>query len=257
VVRNFASCALDVPSCENPSAMPTICPGVDYDTVAREWRCKWSEDSDKASLQELQKALTEAMPKISTEGNPRDVRRIVCGSCKDFKVVMSLPADKFSAWEEKKFAPEEEFLETIKKIKGVSAVETQTYTTMPVKKPPPPPKLKKARTGKIGKLNPDSKGFTIEGNLMDAPKAVEGKPGFFEVTLGDASGKVTCSLKDFQVEAIKGAKAAIFRNAKVLMVGGHIRLTVDKWGKVESSDDVVETVGDKNVSETEFELVKA
>lgn len=34
--------------------------------------------------------------------------------------------------EAKKFAPEEEFLKAVKSIPGVSQVETQTYTIMPV-----------------------------------------------------------------------------------------------------------------------------
>jgi len=238
--------------------MPTICPGVEFSTIAREWRCKWSADNDKASLEALQKELNGIMSKVGAVANLRDVRRIVCGDCNDFKVVMSMPADKFPEWEEKKFAPEEEFLEAIKKIAGVSKVETQTYTTMPVKVTPPP-KLKKARTFNISKLNPDTKGMTCEGNILDEPKEVETAKGtkVFEVMIGDASGKVVCSLKDTQVEAIKGAKAAIFRNAKVIMVKGHVRLTVDKWGKVESSENVIETVGDKNMSDTEFELVKS
>jgi len=236
--------------------MPSICPGVEFTTIAREWRCKWSADNDKASLEALQKALNAINPKVGAVVGLRDVRRIVCGSCFDFKVVMSMPADKFPAWEEAKFSPEEEFLDTIKKIAGVTSVETQTYTTMPVNFTPPP-KLKKARHFNISKLNPDSKGITIEGNVIGEPKEVETSKGnkVYEVTIGDSSGTVICSLKDFQKDALKGAKAAIVRNAKVIMVKGHVRLTADKWGKVESSDNVAETVGEKNVSETEFELV--
>lgn len=126
-----------------------------------------------------------------------------------------------------------------------------------VKVAPGGPKLKKARTFQIGKLKPDSKGFTVVGKVLDEPKEVEGKRDakFFEVTIGDASGQVVCSMKDFQIEAIKGAKVAVFRNASVRMIKGHIRIVVDKWGKVEKSDTEVESVGEKNVSETEFELV--
>jgi len=237
--------------------MPSVCPGVEYDTIAREWRCKWSADDDKKSLAELQKTLEEVMPKVAAVKGLRDTRRIVCGSCNDFKVVMSLPADKFSAWEETKFEPEAEFLDAIKKIKGVTAVETQTYTTMPVRYKPPP-KLKKARSFNIAKLNPDSKGFTLQGSIVGEPTEVDpkGASKLYEVTVGDDTAKVICSLKEDQKDALKGAKAAVLRNARVIMVKGHIRVAVDKWGKVEASDEAVEKVGEKNVSETEFELVK-
>jgi hypothetical protein len=47
-------------------------------------------------------------------------------------VIISLPADKFGAWEQKKFAPEEDFLASLKSIPGISTLETQTYTIMPV-----------------------------------------------------------------------------------------------------------------------------
>lgn len=237
--------------------MPTVTSGVEFDTIAREWRCKWSEDNDKKSLQELQAALLEAMPKINETAGTR-TQRVVCGGCHDFKVITTMKADKFPKWEESKFAPEEEFLETIKKIAGVSAVETQTYTIMPVRYTPPP-KLKKPKVWQIGRLNPDSKSFNIEAQILDEPKEVEtkGASKIREVTIGDASGKIVVSLREGQsVEAV--GKVCMFRNASVQMVKGHMRLSVDKWGKIDpSTDTTIESVGDKNVSETEFELVKS
>ena len=112
--------------------MTVITEGVEFDTIAREWRCKWSSDDDKKSLQELQKALDEAKDEIKKVDGVLKVQRIVCGGCLDFKVVISLPESKFGDWEKASFAPEESFLEKIKKIDGVSVVETQTYTLMPV-----------------------------------------------------------------------------------------------------------------------------
>ncbi|MGK3736348.1 MAG: hypothetical protein ACI8RD_002209 [Bacillariaceae sp.] len=111
--------------------MVTITEGVEFDTVAREWRCKWSGDDDKKSLQELQKVLEESKAEIKKIDGAK-VQRIVCGGCLDFKVVISLPESKFGDWEGKSFAPEESFLEKIKKIDGVTLVETQTYTLMAV-----------------------------------------------------------------------------------------------------------------------------
>jgi hypothetical protein len=113
------------------TTMVTITDGVEFDTVAREWRCKWSGDDDKKSLQELQKVLNESKAEIKKIDGAK-VQRIVCGGCLDFKVVISLPESKFGDWEGKGFAPEESFLEKIKKIDGVTLVETQTYTLMAV-----------------------------------------------------------------------------------------------------------------------------
>merc|ERR1719336_3438595 len=112
--------------------MPTIAEGVDFDVVAREWRCKWSADNDKKSLQETQAALNAVLEKVKGVDGCLGVQRIVCGGCKDFKVITSLPADKFGAWEEAKFAPEADFLEKLGAIEGITDIETQTYTIMPM-----------------------------------------------------------------------------------------------------------------------------
>jgi len=141
----------------------TIAEGVEFDKIAREWRCKWSADDDKKSLVEAQKALESVLPDVKKVDGVISVERVVCGGGLDFKVVTTLPgkfwvattgdaaieqsgkflaelcltlrrlwiplqADKFGAWEEKKFAPEEKFLEKLDGIDGVTFVETQTYT---------------------------------------------------------------------------------------------------------------------------------
>lgn len=112
--------------------MVTITEGVEFDTIAREWRCKWSADNDKKSLVELQKVLDETKAEIKAIDGVKSVQRVVCGGCLDFKVVVALPEPKYGAWSEGGHAPEAAFLEKIKKIDGVSVVETQTYTLMPV-----------------------------------------------------------------------------------------------------------------------------
>ena len=110
--------------------MVAITEGVEFDTIAREWRCKWSADSDKKSLQEAQKLLNEVLPTIMGLDGVKGVQRVVCGGCLDFKLITSLPIEKFKAWEVKEFAPEADFLEKLKKIDGISSVETQTFTLM-------------------------------------------------------------------------------------------------------------------------------
>jgi hypothetical protein len=112
--------------------MGTIAEGVEFDTVAREWRCKWSPDNDKKALVEAQKALKEVIADIQKVDGFKKTDRVVCGGCMDFKVITSLSAEKFGAWTEANFAPEEAFLQKLRAIEGISMVETQTYTIMPV-----------------------------------------------------------------------------------------------------------------------------
>ena len=112
--------------------MITITEGVEFDTIAREWRCKWSADDDKKSLQEAQKLLNSVLDEIKAVDGVKEVQRVVCGGCLDFKVITSLPAAKFKEWEGAGFAPEESFLEKLKAIEGISVVETQTFTLMPM-----------------------------------------------------------------------------------------------------------------------------
>lgn len=58
---------------------PTVAEGVDFDTVAREWRFKWSPDDDKASLVEAQKVLDEMLDQVKAVDGVKSVERIVCG----------------------------------------------------------------------------------------------------------------------------------------------------------------------------------
>merc|ERR1712224_496618 len=107
--------------------------GVKFDNIAREWRLKWSEDSDKASLAKVQVALDSALAEVSSVEGVGSIQRVVCGGCHDFKVITKLSAAAFADWEKASFAPEAEFLAVVKAIPGVSTVETQTYTLEEVK----------------------------------------------------------------------------------------------------------------------------
>ena len=66
--------------------MIKITDGVEFDTVAREWRCKWSNDSDNASLTSAQKVLDEYLATVKAVDGVKAVQRVVCGGCLDFKV---------------------------------------------------------------------------------------------------------------------------------------------------------------------------
>lgn len=55
--------------------MQTITTGVEFDTIAREWRCKWSGDDDKKSLQEAQKALEGILEEVKKTDGVKSVSR--------------------------------------------------------------------------------------------------------------------------------------------------------------------------------------
>ena len=112
--------------------MSKVTEGVEFDTIAREWRCKWSADDDKKSLQEAQKILEGALADLKALEGFRSCQRVVCGGCLDFKVITAVASDKFGAWSDAKFAPEEDFLAKLQAIDGITQVETQTYTLMPM-----------------------------------------------------------------------------------------------------------------------------
>ena len=112
--------------------LKTIANGVQFNTIAREWRMKWSPENEKQSLSNAQNELVKIKNDLKSLTGLKSVQRIVCGGCHDFKVIVSLDADKWADWEKTKFQPEERFLSAIKNIKGISQVETQTYTIMPV-----------------------------------------------------------------------------------------------------------------------------
>jgi hypothetical protein len=108
--------------------IPSIAPGVEYNTLVREWRCNWSEEGNKASLVTCQIALESILEDVEEIPGFQGIERIVCGSCLEFKVAVSLDAGAFDAWKKDKFTPEKDFLDMLGVIDGISSIETQTYT---------------------------------------------------------------------------------------------------------------------------------
>mmetsp|Transcript_52174 Transcript_52174/g.163607 ORF Transcript_52174/g.163607 Transcript_52174/m.163607 type:complete len:110 (+) Transcript_52174:385-714(+) len=100
---------------------------VKFSNLAREWRCKWSTDAEKAPPFAAQSKLEEALGQMKAIKGA-SVQRLVCGGCLDCKVVTKLPAPAFGTWEKERFAPEAAFFEGLEAIPGINAVETQTYT---------------------------------------------------------------------------------------------------------------------------------
>ena len=79
---------------------------------------------------------------------------------------------------------------------------------------------------------------------------------FATCVLGDAKGCISFYAKNEQLELIKEGATVTLRNAHANVFKEHIRLEVDKWGKIEKSN---ENIGDvnttNNLSEVAYELV--
>mmetsp|Transcript_21324 Transcript_21324/g.29330 ORF Transcript_21324/g.29330 Transcript_21324/m.29330 type:complete len:95 (+) Transcript_21324:25-309(+) len=93
---------------------------------------KWSEDNDKASLKKVQELINNVLDQVKAVDGVKGVQRIVCGGCHDFKIIVSVEAGKFGAWQETGFAPEADFLASVGEVEGITTVETQNYTIAPL-----------------------------------------------------------------------------------------------------------------------------
>lgn len=86
-------------------------PGILYDTVAREWRCKVHSREGLGVAQQAWKdwaRITSEIPGVVR------VQRLCCGTCLDFRIVVSMRADAYPAWKERGHYPESEFLSSLR-----------------------------------------------------------------------------------------------------------------------------------------------
>ena len=56
------------------------------------------------------------------------VQRFCCGTCLDYKIVVSMREDAYDEWAARKHHPEGLVLEELSGIEGVSSVEAQLYS---------------------------------------------------------------------------------------------------------------------------------
>lgn len=119
-----------------------------------------------------------------------------------------------------------------------------------------PVTLRKATFTNVCDLHPESKGVNLQVKVVSV-KEVPGANPMAEVVLGDASGTVTFIARGDHLDLLKEGVSCVMRNSSVRMFNGHIRLQVDRWGKVEASEDFdFEVDTSKDMSSTEYELVE-
>jgi ssDNA-binding replication factor A large subunit len=79
-----------------------------------------------------------------------------------------------------------------------------------------------------------------------------------DVVVGDSNGVVDMVARNDQIDMIKKDQVILVRNCHANVVNEHIRLEVDRWGKIESSSsDKVTDVPEvgNNLSAVAYEVV--
>ena len=77
-----------------------------------------------------------------------------------------------------------------------------------------------------------------------------------EVVVGDQFGCAVFFAKNEQVDLLKEGSVVTVRNCHANVQGEHLRLEVDRWGKIEASKEKIDSVNTKNnLSDIEYELV--
>eukprot|EP00450_Noctiluca_scintillans_P032512 CAMPEP_0194543030 /NCGR_PEP_ID=MMETSP0253-20130528/85078_1 /TAXON_ID=2966 /ORGANISM="Noctiluca scintillans" /LENGTH=477 /DNA_ID=CAMNT_0039389737 /DNA_START=833 /DNA_END=2266 /DNA_ORIENTATION=+ len=125
--------------------------------------------------------------------------------------------------------------------------------------------LKKPKTTQIGNLTPTSKNVTSVMKVVEDLQEVEelqksASVKSWEVICGDETGTIVLSVTRAQKDGLVKDKVIMVRNGSIRMVRGHIRLIVDKWGKIDldmPDPPVIDKVGERNVSATEYVLVSS
>ncbi|KAL6553259.1 hypothetical protein OROGR_007101 [Orobanche gracilis] len=131
------------------------------------------------------------------------------------------------------------------------------------------PGLRKPVFVKVESLKPGTNGHTLVVKVINSNTVVNKKirnPTFrgpqnqntmiAECLIGDETGTILFTARNDQVETMKPGNTVILRNAKIDMFKGSMRLAVDKWGRVETTEPAEFVVNeDNNMSLVEYELV--
>jgi len=115
----------------------------------------------------------------------------------------------------------------------------------------------------INELKPGTHGHNIKAKVVSSNIVLEKtrsdntKTRIAECLVGDSTGSVILTARNDQIDKVQIGKAIIIRNAKVDMFKGFMRLAVDKWGKIELSNEPAnfQPNTDNNLSNIEYELV--
>ncbi|KAF8775848.1 hypothetical protein HU200_004241 [Digitaria exilis] len=114
----------------------------------------------------------------------------------------------------------------------------------------------------IDQLRPQTHGHTLTARVLsartvlDKQSANQSRTRVAECLVGDHTGTILVTARNDQIDLVKPNTTVIFRNAKIDMFKGTMRLAVDKWGRIEVTDAAdFKVKEDNNMSLVEYELV--
>ena len=106
--------------------------GLEYTTICREWRCKFSEWPSSRDVEVTSRIVADcvaAYESIKDEVKSNEgvlaVRQLMCSTCCDYKIMVTMDADVYDQWKQKSHYPEEKFLAQLQAIEGVDSAEAQ------------------------------------------------------------------------------------------------------------------------------------
>ncbi|KAL6606417.1 hypothetical protein ACP70R_042070 [Stipagrostis hirtigluma subsp. patula] len=125
-----------------------------------------------------------------------------------------------------------------------------------------PTPLRKPVFTTVDQLRPQSHGHTLTARVLSARTVLDkaspalGRTRVAECLVGDHTGTILVTARNQQIDLLKPGTTVIFRNAKIDMFKGTMRLAVDKWGRIEVTEDAdFQVKEDNNMSLVEYELV--
>lgn len=152
--------------------------------------------------------------------------------------------------------------------RGAPAPAYVARAPIPQAKPSPaaqPVPLRKPVFTTVDKLLPQTRGHTLTARVLTAHTVLEKgaaasphlrRTRVAECLVGDHTGTVLFTARNEQIDLVKPGTTVIFRNAKIDMFKGTMRLAVDKWGRIEVTEPAsFQVKEDNNVSVVEYELV--
>jgi hypothetical protein len=101
--------------------------GLAYTVVCREWRCSFKEwpatrdggEETSRIVKDLCEAFSAVEAQLKATDGVTKVQQLMCSTCCDYKILVSVDADAWHAWKDEACQPEAQFLASVQAVQGV------------------------------------------------------------------------------------------------------------------------------------------